>query len=288
MNAQPKIEGPWSKSIEDRGLVRQPRATLLMRSAIGHLRFDLPSQLGIPINIVDSATKRYRMKVKWAGGDQLGGRRFPIPANPKLTDPNSKDYNLICWDPESGELFESIAYQPSLGTGVVSTLLGRRDHKAAKAAYWNENEPFVKLDDSEQAACVAGQPIAPQLLHPAQLDHRIAICVPPQFVGSAMLGWTDGASDADGFVNYATEPHVLVGQTMRLTDIDMTGFGSLARKIVHTMQNEGVGLIMSGNPNTTFLKFVVQKGAFSPTDKASLKGLETITGQHLECWGEAA
>jgi len=284
---QPRIIGPWSSSIAELGLVRQSRATLLMRSAIGAMPFDLPGPKGIPINLVNASTKRYRLAVKWLGGNQLGTpqRPFPIPSTPLLTDPNSKDFNLICWDQKTGELFESIGYQAKLGDGLGWRLLGRHEHRAAKAAYFNENEPWQKLEPSEQTACVAGVAISPQLLHPEHLDHGLAMCVPQNHVGSVKLGPTGCASDADGWVDDPHQGHVLIGQVLKLVDVDMSGWGSLARKIGHTMQTEGVRVIMSGNPNVKYLKFVVQQGAFAGVSKAKLAGLETITGSHLECWG---
>lgn len=284
----PRVIGPWSSTIADLGLVRQPRATSLMRGAIGHLPFDLPRPTGIPINLVGGNTKRYRLAVKWAGGNQLNGRPFPIPSKPLLEDANSKDFHLICWDQQTGELFECIAYQPKLGDGLVWKLVGRDQHRAAKAAFYSERSPWQPLEYSEQSACVAGEPIAPQLLHPDQLDHGLAICVPQRFIASHLLGLaaiTGGASDADGWVTDPAAPKVRIGQELRLSDIDKSGWGSVARSIAHCMQVYGLRVIMSGNPDVKYLKFVVQQGAFAGVSKAKLAGLETITGSHLECWG---
>jgi len=310
MIRQPKIKDAfWDKTVTERELVEETDATKLATQVMGKMRLELPNPTGIPVNRVYSTTKRSSISVFWDGGNQLRTEvgtqivtspsgvivkkydipnAFAIPSNPVLTDGNSKDANCIAFDEDTGDLYEAIEWKKPIP--LLSWLADYGKYRVKKAAYYNENEKWKKLDWGTASAMISGYSIAAMLLRPDNLTHALGLTLPPQMIYSPELGpisVTNDASDTDGYVKDLALPGVRMGQHFVLrSDIDMTGWGDLAIKIAIVLQTYGCFLVMSGATTTTGLKLVTQKDAFTKADKVRCKGLETISGFDLICVGE--
>mgnify|MGYP003509180483 CR=1 FL=1 len=283
------MAGPWN---DECGEVEHT-ATVLAHQAVGAMFLQPPTEFGMPINIVDAKTSRYKMNGLTKNGNQLHGMRFPIPAKPLTEDINSADQHLICWDPRERELYEVITFQ-------------NRWFMPSNLRYWatkgmtvTPEHPFPAegLRFGQMSAMVSGGPIVPTLLTRPELDektgefidldHAIGCSLPPQWFAARTCGpasVTGWASDTDGYVTNLAKPHIRMGQRLRLRpDVRMVGWSPLELSIARTLQKHGLVCVMSGNPNVMACKFTVEKGQFTKKDRDSMRNLGKLTMHDFEC-----
>lgn len=283
------LPGPWDNECGE----VEHAATVLAHQAVGPMKVQPPTDLGMPVNIVSARTSRYRMNGLTKNGNQLHGMRFPIPALPLTEDVNSADHHLICWDPRERELFEVITFQNRWF--MPSNLR----YWATKGVAVTPEHPFPAggLPFGQMSAMVSGGPVLPTLLTRPELDertnefididHAIGCSLPPQWIAARTCGpasVTGWASDCDGYVTDLRKPHVRIGQRFRLRlDVRMVGWSPLEMSIGRTLQRFGMVLVMSGNPNVPAAKFTTQKGQFSKKDRDSMRNLGQLTMHDFEC-----
>jgi hypothetical protein len=307
MTAQPVILGPtesgrtnWNRTIATNGLTNQVAATASMKAAIGGLALARPGSTGYYINEVDENTPRRHM---WVGAKGVKGssrtdnlpaddKMFPIPKNLKTTDFVDKD--LICFDPDTGELWECITYQKPILTGSFWATKGLGD-RSTKAIKYIEGEAWQKLPWRSASAQISGLPKSPLLLRRDALvsgAHAIGLALPQKNIlgdiGSA-ASVTGEASYTDGKVMNPKTPHVKMGQVLALPQSFSipSRWGTYTKQLAAIIKAKGLYVVMSTGDDAGAGKLLIQAGEFadSTADRAKWVGINEITFNQMVCVG---
>jgi hypothetical protein len=223
----------WNQRVTGLPVLRNSRQILESIGLGSHLHPDFSNHgaYGIPINIVNSRTPRYRVAFQYRAESDPGP--YPIPAKPKIEQ--GSDRHLILVDSATCRLYElysakRVGTKWTAGSGAIWNLASN----ALRPVGWT-------------SADAAGLPILPGLVRYDEVA-RGAILHALRFTAPlTRRAFIYPARHQAGATNDPNAPPM--GLRIRLkSSVSLAGFGPQARTILVALRNYGMILADNGSP----------------------------------------
>jgi hypothetical protein len=223
----------WNQRVTGLPVLRNSRQILESIGLGSHLHPDFSNHgaYGIPINIVNSRTPRYRVAFQYRAESDPGP--YPIPAKPKIE--RGSDRHLILVDSDTCRLYElysakRVGTKWTAGSGAIWNLASN----ALRPVGWT-------------SADAAGLPILPGLVRYDEVA-RGAILHALRFTAPlTRRAFIYPARHQAGATNDPNAPPM--GLRIRLkSSVSLAGFGPQARTILVALRDYGMILADNGSP----------------------------------------
>jgi hypothetical protein len=223
----------WNQRVTGLPILRNSRQILESIGLGSHLHPDFSNHgaYGIPINIVNSRTPRYRVAFQYRAESDPGP--YPIPAKPKIE--RGSDRHLILVDSDTCRLYELYSAK-RVGTKWT----------AGSGAIWNLASNSLR-PVGWTSADAAGLPILPGLVRYDEVA-RGAILHALRFTAPlTRRAFIYPARHQAGATNDPNAPPM--GLRIRLkSSVSLAGFGPQARTILVALRDYGMILADNGSP----------------------------------------